>query len=406
MKIPDGWKKVKFGDVVNKVNDKVPNRDEWTFERYIGGQHFDNGEIRVTKSNPIKGNEEVIGPAFHMRFKSGQVLYVTRNPRLRKGGMVDFDGVCSNISFVLQADETQLLQSLLPFIIQTEDFVKHTCNNAHGSTNPFLNWKDLANFEFLLPPLDEQIKSSETLWAIEDQIKNIDSIVNKFSSFRMKIMKEILQTGYSKNSPLKKTELGMIPSDWNVVKISDICNVRRGASPRPIHNPEYFAEKGPGWIRIANVTPAYKYLKKTTQYLSDLGASKSVRVKRGDLIMSICATIGKPIIIDFDACIHDGFVLFQDLKNVLMEYLFYVLLIKEKELLSQKQVGTQGNLNTTIVGNIKFALPNTSEEQKKIISFLRLLDSELFNYQNQRVLLKSLRQKLSNEFLKGELRLK
>jgi len=101
MKIPHGWKKVRFGDVIDKINDKVHNRDEWTFDRYIGGQHFDNGEIRVTKSNPIKGNEEVIGPAFHMRFKPGQVLYVTRNPRLRKGGMVDFEGVCSNISFVL-----------------------------------------------------------------------------------------------------------------------------------------------------------------------------------------------------------------------------------------------------------------------------------------------------------------
>lgn len=170
MKIPDGWRKVKFGDVVHKVNDKVPNRDEWTFDRYIGGQHFDEGEIRVTKSNPIKGNEEVIGPAFHMRFKPGHVLYVTRNPRLRKGGMVDFEGVCSNISFVLQADEIQLLQSLLPFVIQTEDFVMHTCNNAHGSTNPFLNWKDIANYEFLLPPLEEQKKINELLWSIEDLI--------------------------------------------------------------------------------------------------------------------------------------------------------------------------------------------------------------------------------------------
>ena len=176
MKIPNGWRKVKFGDVVHKVNDKVHNRDEWTFERYIGGEHFDEGEIRVTKSAPIEGNEEVIGSAFHMKFKPGQVLYVTRNPRLRKGGMVDFEGVCSNVSFVLEADETQLLQSLLPFIIQTEDFVMHTCNNAHGSTNPFLNWKDIAKYEFLLPPIDEQKKISEVLWSIEENIKELQML--------------------------------------------------------------------------------------------------------------------------------------------------------------------------------------------------------------------------------------
>ena len=147
MNLSNSWKKVKFGNVVNKINDRVPNRDEWTFERFIGGEHFDEGEIRVTRSAQIAGNEEVIGSAFHMKFKPGQVLYVTRNPRLRKGGMVDFEGVCSNVSFVMEADGKQLLQSLLPFIIQTEDFVKHTTNNAHGSTNPFLNWKDIAKYE-------------------------------------------------------------------------------------------------------------------------------------------------------------------------------------------------------------------------------------------------------------------
>ena len=171
MKIPNGWKKVQFGDVVSKINDKVSNREEWNFERYIGGEHFDEGEIRLTRSAPIEGNEEVIGSAFHMRFKPGQVLYVTRNPRLRKGGMVDFEGVCSNVSFVMEADETKLLQSLLPFVIQTEDFVKHTCNNAHGSTNPFLNWKDIAKYEFLLPPIEEQKKINELLWGIEENIK-------------------------------------------------------------------------------------------------------------------------------------------------------------------------------------------------------------------------------------------
>src|SRR3989344_6362020 len=192
MKNPNGWKKVQFGDVVSKINDKVSNREEWTFERYIGGEHFDEGEIRITRSAPIEGNEEVIGSAFHMRFKPGQVLYVTRNPRLRKGGIVDFEGVCSNVSFVMETDEKQLLQSLLPFIIQTEDFVKHTCNNAHGSTNPFLNWKDIAKYEFLLPPIEEQKNISEVLWEIENNIQRLEKILSKLYLFQRKISSELL----------------------------------------------------------------------------------------------------------------------------------------------------------------------------------------------------------------------
>lgn len=105
MSVPTGWKKVKFGDVVNKINDKVPNRDEWTFDRYVGKGHIDSGEIRVTNSSSIEGNEEVIGPSFEIRFKPGHVLYMTRGIEGRRSGMVDFEGVCSHVCFVLQTDE-------------------------------------------------------------------------------------------------------------------------------------------------------------------------------------------------------------------------------------------------------------------------------------------------------------
>ena len=124
----------------------------------------------------------------------------------------------------------------------------------------------------------------------------------------------------------KDTPIGKIPVDWEVTSISEISRIRRGASPRPINDSSFFSETGRGWIRISDVTSTYKYLKKTSQYLSEKGVSKSVKVNPGDLIMSICATIGKPVIIDIEACIHDGFVLFSDLsKKVDTEYLFYFL---------------------------------------------------------------------------------
>ena len=145
-KIPDGWQIVYFGDVIKQVKDKFPNRDEWTFDKFVSGGHIDGEQVRVTKFSPILGNEETIGSAFHMRFQPGNVLYGSRRAYLRKGGMVEFEGICSNTTFILQADETRLLQSLLPFIIQTEDFVKHTTDNSHGSTNPFINWKDIARY--------------------------------------------------------------------------------------------------------------------------------------------------------------------------------------------------------------------------------------------------------------------
>ena len=182
---------------------------------------------------------------------------------------------------------------------------------------------------------------------------------------------------FYKETNLKETPIGKIPKDWEIVRIHQLCKVRRGASPRPIKDPSYFSDSGRGWIRISDVTNTYKYLRKTTQYLSEKGISKSVKVNPRDLIMSICATIGKPIILDMEACIHDGFVWFSELSNkVNTEYLFYVLQMNEIKFVNMKQTGTQGNLNTTLVGRIHIPLPPLPEQQK-IVEILSTVDTAI-----------------------------
>jgi len=182
-----------------------------------------------------------------------------------------------------------------------------------------------------------------------------------------------LQTGIK----YKETPIGKIPVDWEVIPVDKICKIKRGASPRPIGDPSYFSESGRGWVRISDVTSTYKYLKKTTQYLSEEGVSKSVKVEPGNLIMSICATVGKPIIVDMKACIHDGFVFFSDLsKHVEKIYLFYFLQKNEKKISGKGQIGTQGNLNTDIVKKTLLPLP-TFPEQKKIAEILTTIDDAI-----------------------------
>lgn len=158
-----------------------------------------------------------------------------------------------------------------------------------------------------------------------------------------------------------------------VYPLGKFCKIRRGASPRPIDNPEYFGGKV-GWIRISDVTKSNKYLLRTEQYLSELGESKSVRVNKGDLVMSICGTIGRPIIVGIPSCIHDGFVQLYDFdKNAFIEYFYYLLQFHAKGLESKGQPGTQVNLNSTIVAQYEAFIPSLIE-QKKIADVLTSVD--------------------------------
>jgi type I restriction enzyme, S subunit len=143
-------------------------------------------------------------------------------------------------------------------------------------------------------------------------------------------------------------------SEFSIVKLSEVAKIRRGASLRPIQDPKWFAEEGRGWVRIRDVTASDTYLLKTSQYLSNLAVEKSVKVDPGDLIMSICATIGVPRIVGIPACIHDGFVVFRGFEQQIDKFFLYhyINLISAK-ISDSGQPGTQKNINTTIVGNIE-----------------------------------------------------
>lgn len=158
--------RVLLKNVVTRIKDKV-DKDNTELEYYIGGEHFDNGEIQITRKGIIK--ESTIGPAFHMRFQPGDVLLMSRNPHLRKAGVVDFEGICSDVSYVCRTkDENVLMQSLIPFIFQTDHFWRFAEENKKGSTNFFLNWSDFEKYEFDLPEIDKQKKLCEMMWAFED----------------------------------------------------------------------------------------------------------------------------------------------------------------------------------------------------------------------------------------------
>jgi type I restriction enzyme S subunit len=106
-----------------------------------------------------------VGPAFIRLFKPGQILYGSRRTYLKKVAVADFEGICSNTTFVLETkDENKLRQRLLPFIMLTDDFTKWSISKSKGSTNPYILFSDLANYEFELPDINKQDELVKLLW--------------------------------------------------------------------------------------------------------------------------------------------------------------------------------------------------------------------------------------------------
>ncbi|GAA8876147.1 hypothetical protein HpRW186_04360 [Helicobacter pylori] len=167
------------------------------------------------------------------------------------------------------------------------------------------------------------------------------------------------------------------PLNWQRVRLGDVAEIKRGASPRPIENPKWFCtNSNVGWVRISDISKNSRFLYKTAQKLSKKGIEKSRFIKQNSLIMSMCATIGKPIITKIDTCIHDGFVVFENPK-IDLNYLYYFLCYIEKEWLESGQQGSQVNLNVDLIKNKEVFYPKDLNEQIAIANILSDVDNYL-----------------------------
>ena len=163
-----------------------------------------------------------------------------------------------------------------------------------GSTFLEISSKEVKKFKVVIPPLPEQKKIAAILTSVDTVIEKTQAQIDKLKDLKTGMMQELLTKGIG-HTEFKDSPVGRIPVEWEVKTIGDLANVKRGASPRPIKDKKWWGGNV-GWIRISDVTASSKYLNKTTQYLSSEGVSKSIQIPKGEVILSICATIGRPII--------------------------------------------------------------------------------------------------------------
>ena len=188
--------KVIFGDVVRRANTKE-DRHNTDKIYYVGGEHIESNEVLVENRGLIEGS--TIGPMFYFGFKAGDVLFVSRNPHLRKAGMVTFDGICSEKTFVLETkDESVLLQRYLAFVMQSDHFWSYMEAHKSGSVNFFINWSTLAKYEFELPDIEKQKSLSDVLWAINNTKKAYRDLITNTN--RLQVSKFIEMFGEEQTS--------------------------------------------------------------------------------------------------------------------------------------------------------------------------------------------------------------
>ena len=191
-----GWRRVKFGDVVrlSKARSKDPLADG--IERYVGLEHLEPGDLRILRWGNVAD-----GVTFTSVFQPGQVLFGKRRAYQRKVAVADFSGVCSGDIYVLETKDAQvLLPELLPFICQTDAFFDHAVGTSAGSLSPRTNWTSLAEFEFALPSMDEQMRILQGLRASYSLVESYQDLISACEQLWKSRTTDLFATGATKET--------------------------------------------------------------------------------------------------------------------------------------------------------------------------------------------------------------
>ena len=208
---PSGWRRVRFGDVVRNVNENVRNPLDSELERFVGLDHIDPESLHIRRWGLI---EE--GITFTRKFAKGQVLFGKRRAYQRKVAVAEFDGICSGDILVFEPANADLLPELLPFIVQSDGFFEHALGTSAGSLSPRTKWKDLARYEFALPPKDEQRRIAEILWAADEAIEKQGQSIEASRSLKASLIGRVFQAGQTDTD---------LPDGWQLAALNDLAEI-------------------------------------------------------------------------------------------------------------------------------------------------------------------------------------
>lgn len=180
-------KTVTVDDVTDEVSERIDDPSKSGFERFIGLEEFESGELEIRKWI----STEKFGSAMKL-FKSGDVLFARRNIYLKRVSQVDFDGVCSGDAIVMRANQKIILPEFLTLVLNTNEFWDYALSNAAGAFSKRIKWRELAVYSFDLPDLKTQEKIVAVFDQLRDSLTLVGNQISTLKKLKQKLLNEIL----------------------------------------------------------------------------------------------------------------------------------------------------------------------------------------------------------------------
>ena len=370
--------KVKLNDVIDRITGNV-DRYNTELEYYVGGEHYECGRLAMYDKGLLDSEKgSTLGFKFHFPFQATDVLFMARNPHLKKAAMVMFDGICSDASYILRTkDESILQQRYIPLIIQNDNFWAFFEANKSGSVNYLMNWKEMKEYEFDLPDIKKQEELVELVWGIEETIAAYERLLAKTDELVKSQFIEMFGEDGEKGKCITKTLQELIDMKWITYHLD---GNHGGDYPRA----DEFVDAGIPYIsancivgdRIDMTLAKFVTAERAKRFRKGIAAN-------GDVLFAHNATVGPVAILETEeptVILGTSLTSYRCNSNYilaeyLMAYMKNPLFIQQYE--RNMQQSTRKQVPITTQRKYTFIIPSM-DEQKEFANFVKQSDKSKF----------------------------
>jgi|Deesub1362A_J573_1020465.scaffolds.fasta_scaffold01706_5 type I restriction enzyme S subunit len=281
---------------------------------------------------------------------------------------------------------------------------------ATKTTHPIITQSFINSLKIPLPPLPIQKKIAEILSTVDEGIEKTDKATLKAERIKKGLMERLFREGaYKGKRKLKKTEIGGIPEEWEVVRLGEVGEFKNGIN----FGKNKKGDKGILTIDVLNMYGDNISISTESLYRVniDLGNKKEYLLKKGDILFvrsslkregtgwaSLFKGHNEPVTF----C---GFIIRFRLRKsyILPEFLTYFLRTNRlrKMLMSGSGQVAITNITQETLKSIKIPVPSISE-QKEIIKILENIDKTIGLLKKRKKQLQSIKKALMEDLLTGK----
>ncbi|MEM5812039.1 MAG: restriction endonuclease subunit S [Candidatus Aenigmatarchaeota archaeon] len=307
--------------------------------------------------------------------------------------------------FALRPNTKLVLQKFLFYSLKF--FGKVIANSGAGTAQKIITISQLSNFQIPLPPLPIQKKIVSILDTIQSAIDIQNKIIEKTKELKKSIMADLFKYGgpsFRKGRKLKKTEIGEIPENWEVVRLGEVgLKVKAGGTPNTSKEEYWNGEIS--FALIEDLVNAGKFLTKTKTSITKNGLknSSSWVLPENSIILSLYATVGKPVINKIPVAITQNMLgIIPNRQIVDCEFLFYALENSQNNLWKYTDISVHKHITVSKAKNILIPLPPLSE-QREIAEILQTIDQKIEIEQKKKELYEELFKTMLNKIFNQEI---